>query len=1301
MIILKHLTVERFRLLREVNLHFPQRGSILIQGPNEAGKSALLECIYFALYGESPASDRGKRSLDDFILYGATNATVTLTLSIATTELQVSRIIERGSGQRATLTISNLDDSSEETVSGLGSVNERILAELGRLDGEALRNSSLIEQKALGRLETLPGRQREATVRKLLGLEKLTRLASQFQVGPEDDRQLEEGQERLRLAEIQEQIPATGKQLETVEAALDAVTLCEYLDGIAAQETEITNQEQALAEMKRRQQNLKNQQVRVQHLKRADGTLAEIISAYDEIADARKALPELEKQIGELERREREELPDLEHRVTELSELRRSFGTLEHMSNDLLGVVDTIKDLEQELKRYDEAREDLQKMDDQVDYARKRFQQAQKAVTDLDAERNAKRPQHEARLQRLRTLSARLQDLSAAEEQYLRLLNSQNLMGERLERMQKLQKDLQETEHELSQVEAEAKKTQQQAEMTEQRWRDVAMRRQVEEWQRLKGLAQGLAQAELHVQMARQQQERLTHITIEARNSVRNYTMFFAISTLFAIICLIVAIAELSTFIISLLVGIIFIALCGASYYCYQNLRKYRSLAQETMLQEQEAISKVGMMVAARESAIRVGGTSEDIARVEHEIRTLGGNVPRSVEEARQVLQQLQDNGENLTELQQEMRKRQEEANIARSQHNVTLEALALLRKERGRMEHLREVEQWDTLDERLQQEQMMLGLLQQEITLLAGQEGLPTPSINKRLHKSGALTAYTSQPLSGDLDEDLDDAVGIPDLDEMVQSTIKVAEHELAVLDGNPDVKNDLVAQAKIHQDALDVLLTRKKAQEERVARIAAKNPMQQMERVREQQAELRRALQSLQDSLRQRVKPLGITFLQTAINSAETTARKQLEELHITLGSKMILQEKHNGYVARLRARQEDLAELYKQLARYSNTLGGWIVPPKPFPEALAALRTRCQKEINDANESQMVRDLEDLQHRQTEAQEQIVHCQKEIEQLRQRIASMLKQRNRPKPKNFVRSDIVSVWPLVGEHTSQDRTTLEEQRAAIEQKLAELEQRELELGTALKVGNITLNVEQTQKTLQQLRDSYEIRKRGGAMIKTVNERLMRKMVPRIEYYMQQILPQLTSGRYHDVHLVTDIEEQSISGGPFKINVWESAAGEYIPKSALSGGAGDLLSLALRLAFTIAALPREPQRVPGFAILDEPLSSFDKGRAQALATVVTGELLSKHFEQIILISHSSAFDPSLFPYHVYMDNGAVVESNLPVVPVALPVENEEVQPEPHTEESKAVAVVDIDDLDEEDPSGATQARLPVIRIQR
>jgi DNA repair exonuclease SbcCD ATPase subunit len=105
------------------------------------------------------------------------------------------------------------------------------------------------------------------------------------------------------------------------------------------------------------------------------------------------------------------------------------------------------------------------------------------------------------------------------------------------------------------------------------------------------------------------------------------------------------------------------------------------------------------------------------------------------------------------------------------------------------------------------------------------------------------------------------------------------------------------------------------------------------------------------------------------------------------------------------------------------------------------------------------------------------------------------------------------------------------------------------------------------------------------------------------------------------------------------------------VPVSALSGGAADLLSLALRLAFAIAILPRELNAAPGFVLLDEPLSSFDRGRAQSLVDVVTGELLSRHFEQIIIVSHSSAFEPAMFPYHVYMDNGIVVESNLPVVP--------------------------------------------------
>src|SRR5512135_2208759 len=149
MIILKHLTVERFRLLRELNLHFPQRGSILIQGPNEAGKSALLESIYFALYGEPLISSRNLRSLDELILYGAGNATVTLTLSVGATELAVTRVVERGQGQRVSLQVRRLGLPAEELITDLQKANARIIAEMGCINGMTLRNSILLEQKGL------------------------------------------------------------------------------------------------------------------------------------------------------------------------------------------------------------------------------------------------------------------------------------------------------------------------------------------------------------------------------------------------------------------------------------------------------------------------------------------------------------------------------------------------------------------------------------------------------------------------------------------------------------------------------------------------------------------------------------------------------------------------------------------------------------------------------------------------------------------------------------------------------------------------------------------------------------------------------------------------------------------------------------------------------------------------------------------------------------------------------------------------------------------------------------------------
>jgi len=357
MIILKHLTVERFRLLREINLQFPQRGSILIQGPNEAGKSTLFESIYFALYGESLSTRRKKGAqgenerYDDLILYSESQATVTLTLAVGPTELTITRSIERGKGQAVILGVRKLGMPAEELITNLDIANARIIAEIGRIDGATLRNSCFIEQKALSRLEQLEGSERENILRKLLGLEKLTRLADQFKLTEEDERLLAESAELLQLAEVQHRIPDLSIQLGQLEAALDAVTIREDLEEVSLQGAEIEEQELALERLQRKRAEIKGRQSRIRQLKKAQGILDEIIAAYDTIAEAQRELPELEHELADLERREREDLPALEQRVRDLSDLTRSFGTLERMAADLLAAVNTIKGLEQELKQ--------------------------------------------------------------------------------------------------------------------------------------------------------------------------------------------------------------------------------------------------------------------------------------------------------------------------------------------------------------------------------------------------------------------------------------------------------------------------------------------------------------------------------------------------------------------------------------------------------------------------------------------------------------------------------------------------------------------------------------------------------------------------------------------------------------------------------------------------------------------------------------------------------------------------------------------------------------------------------------
>lgn len=1244
MIILKHLTVERFRLLREIDLHFPQRGSILIQGPNEAGKSTLFESIYFALYGVPLFFDPHKTTLDDLILYGADTASVTLSLAVGATELSITRNIERGKGQHVSLLVGHLGMPQEPPITELSSANERILAELGLIDSETLRNSCFIEQKGLTRLEDVSGAQREATLRKLLGLEKLLRLRDRFQLTPLDETLLEESTLRLQLAEVQVRIPELSEQLGRIEAALDAVAVSEDLAEVSEQEVEIAEQQLSLEQLQAQRAAIKVRQNRIQHLKKAEAILADIIFAYDTIAAARKEMPDLERQIAEIDRREREELPDLEKRVRDLADLTRSFGTLERMSNDLLTSVSTIKELEQEIAQQAAIHEDSQALEEQIIYARMRVEEARAALHELEERRRAGRPQLEARLRRLQALAEKLQALHDAEEQYTRRVMSQTLADDNRLQLQQAQKRVRDAEQELAQVEHSAKQIQQQCEAIEQRWRQLNVSRQLVEWRRLKQLSQGLAEAEEHVMAAHRQQATMTEAALSAR---QNATMRLIVFLACAVVGLIVGVSALIVVShqtpVALILGALAIVLLAGAGWGYLTYGKARKEAEAANVQMQEATNQVSMMVAAREAAIRMGGNHDAVARIEQEIRSLGGSVPRSVDEAQRYIEHAQDTGENLAAIQQQLQQKRDEEVAVRNQVTVAQEKVATARKEQNHLAELRKQEQWDDLPAQLRASRIAIEEQQHEIASLAGQEGFSIPYFGMTSAPGYTSSAVTPIPATTDTELALE-----------ISNATKATEREITALDDKLESESGVAAQVKIHQDALDVLLARQKALIERGERFALSNPVQRIEQAREQQIALRDALHTLQDSLRQRVKPLGIPFGQTALGTAEATARKQLEALHIVLGDRVELQSRLARHSTQLKEQQDALPDYYSQLSKMSGVLGSWIIPLNPFAEALASLRTRCQQEIQEANEPAIAQELEQLHLQEQASHAKIALCRSEIEDAHERIATMLVQRNRPSPRGYTFTQVVAVWPLVGEYTTQDRSRLEDECARLEQELSRQETLERELSARLHTGSQKLDLAQARVRMQQQERNYQTKKRGTQLIQAVDERLLRKMLPRTEYYMQHILPLLTGGRYHDIQLSTEPAEDAVSGGPLHLRVWDSSAGEYIARSALSGGAADQLSFALRLAFAVAALPKELNAAPGFLLLDEPLASFDRNRTQALVDIVTGETLGQHFEQVLFISHSAAFDPAMFPYHLYLEGGLVVESNLPSAPATL-----------------------------------------------
>ncbi len=264
------------------------------------------------------------------------------------------------------------------------------------------------------------------------------------------------------------------------------------------------------------------------------------------------------------------------------------------------------------------------------------------------------------------------------------------------------------------------------------------------------------------------------------------------------------------------------------------------------------------------------------------------------------------------------------------------------------------------------------------------------------------------------------------------------------------------------------------------------------------------------------------------------------------------------------------------------------------------------------------------------------------------RKTIDEILSSHQIAQPSEYTRASIVKLWPLVGLVSSDEERQIEEALDKISKDLHAAKREEEQLTVELGHTGAELSIEECRHKVNELIEERKICELATEILKETRDRIARHILPITERNMHPLLQQLTGGRYWDVRLTPEESNGQPGEMDYRIRIWDPAAKRHVGKNIFSGGTRDQCSLALRLAFALATLPQELGVAPGFIFLDEPLSAFDALRAQALVELLTTGSIAQHFNQVILISHSHAFDREVFHYHIHMENGRVIESDLP-----------------------------------------------------
>ncbi|MAG35645.1 MAG: hypothetical protein CL878_05290 [Dehalococcoidia bacterium] len=1273
MIRLRHLKLGNFKGLQHVDLAFPDRGTVLIEGLNEAGKSSLFDGLHFALYGLPLVGDQASA-----VAYNAEVADASAVLDVDDTRLTLRRrvrLMPSGPRHEVELWVQTSGDEAEY-VRGVRAVGGRLIAEMGGLTAEALQNSCLVVQKQLGRLEGLSRRDREEALGVLLNLSRLsviertlraTReherkadragrvagLAKAIAVREELEGELGRAQRKERFAHLRDLVASLeDSHLEAQEAAQERDAAARQLDAVR-------ERIEAIAKRRRQKQAWQDTLAAVE---RAEETAAQLSTA---------------KKTADSTTREAAALDQSEQALAAAYAIEEQVRAIRAKQEDSARLKREHNDVRRRLAEWGDRAEQLGAVEQEV---QRQTSERKRLAAEIAASRVelATRPGQEQRLEALKRLVQR----STEHEERLRSRVASQQLHAQHARIAATAAGVRSRRSSWASVEAAAG-------MAEERSRAV------DSWEKEAAALVSLADAHKRL-------DELEPVLLAEEERREQVAELRRLSSVHAHLTHWIALAKQrhAAAAAKRLLGDLAFAVTEVQWAQSKpgpGLRLRLQVAHPSLeAREIEFLLGPDLTTVLAERSLE----SDEAAQLDTDRGLLPGMSATDVGDLNRQLEQTAGALADLDEPDpgdvEQARQRTEATSAALghlgSQPGQGLDdtafrgllaeqaqlrkQLASLDRDRSHVTFLTKAAEDARAELRSAREHSDAALRKAGEALAAARDDDQTASFDGDLTEGSDLVAVRLEAARqlGPLDErlvasevaaqeaatlakrlaSLDEAINADEESAAVQAqklalpnthtrTVQIA------LDQSQESVRSLRSLADGHDLLKQQLVTTTAEITARTAerdRLAARQQDPDRPALAAALAELETRQATLAEDLHQRWASLesqtGVAASRD-LGAAERAIQEQIRQAHRAQASAAAAEKRRPAEQARLVALRARYSELKEATREHFARLGA------ATPDDLSEAGAFAQQEITGEESAIGRLDPEEAAASERTAQERHslarVRAERSADEGHRLGAAA---REVTSELGITLPEVDAPWDLATHvmaelPVSQELPSKEAARervAEVTQRIARTEQdiqrdREgLDLPTEYLVPEVDEAVEAALDAGRDLRS----RRIASRVLTRVRGRLIANVLPSTEKNMCVLLPELTAGRYRHARLDQD----------YRFQVWDERKRGYTEKRLLSGGTQDQFSLALRLGFAIAALPQEVGTRPGFLFLDEPLSSFDRDRTEALVNLLTRGPITSYFPQVFLISHSTLFDPHLFTYHVAMEEGGGASSTLP-----------------------------------------------------